>query len=85
MVIHEKFAYQTLVEAIRKIGPEKVRPLGLFANGVPLVSDTRDDFYNQYDLGNGVLIMTHTATKVKKDLLDEVSRLLALGLEVKIV
>jgi hypothetical protein len=84
-VLSEYYAAQTLAEVIRKIGPEKVRPLNLAANGVPLVSDVRDDFYNQHDLGDGTLIMTHTSTRVKKDLLDEVSKRLDLGLKVEII
>lgn len=51
----------------------------------PLISDTRDDFYPQHELSPGVLIMTYSATKTKKEMLDEVSEKLGLGLEVKIV
>lgn len=84
-VIREYYAARTLVEVIRKVGPERIQPLGLAANGVPLVSRERDEFYKQHDLGDGTLVMTHTSTRVKKDLLDEVSNALGLGLEVEIV
>ena len=82
---NERYAYQTLVETIKKVGYEKVRKVDLYANRVPLVSNERDDFYDQYDIGNGVLIMTQTATKVKKNLLDTVSEKLGLSLKVEII
>ncbi len=83
--IAHRFAYDTLIEAIRNIGYEKVRALNLICCGVPLVSNTKDDFYTQHELTKGVFIMTHSSTRSKKDQLDEISKRLKLNLKVEIV
>ena len=83
--ISNRFAYDTLLETIKSIGHEKVKGLNIVYCGVPLVSDKKDDFYTQHELTRGVYIMTHSATKVKKEQLDEISKKLGLGLKVEIV
>lgn len=84
-IISHRFAYDTLVDTIKNVGYEKVKGLNIICSGVPLVSDTKDDYYTQHELTKGVLIMTHSSTKSKKDQLDEISKRLGLGLKVEIV
>lgn len=84
-VISQRYAYQTLVDAIISIGVDKVKQLNIYCAGVPLISDKKDDFYRQYEVSNGQYIMTHSATQLKKQQLDEISRYLNLGLEVEII
>lgn len=84
-VISEHLALQTLVKCIQIIGFEKVQALGIICSGVPLVSNKKDDFYNQEEIKNGLYIMTHSNTQTKKQQLDEISKRLKLGLNVEIV
>lgn len=46
-IIENRFAYETLQEVVMIVGIEKVRPLGIVQCGVPLISITKDDFYNK--------------------------------------
>lgn len=84
-IISQRFAYQTLVDSIVNIGPEKVKQLDIYCCGVPLVSNKKDDFYRQEEISKGLFIMTHSATQVKKQQLDEISKRLNLGLKVEII
>lgn len=84
-VISERFAYQTLVSCIERVGIDKVQSLGIVCCGVPLISNKKDDFYRQEEVRKGVFIMTHSATSMKKQQLDEISQRLKLGLKVEIV
>ena len=83
--ISHRFAYQTMVDAIKQIGHEKVKALNIICCGVSLVTNQRDDFYTQHELTKGVYVMTHSSTKTKKEQLDEISRRLNLGLKIEIV
>jgi hypothetical protein len=84
-VLNNRFAYQTLLETIEKIGPEQVRKLGLKQSGIELVSKNEDEFYNQHKVKGGYWVMTHSSTALKKKHLDEISKRLKLKLKVKIV
>jgi hypothetical protein len=84
-IISHRFAYHTLVDTIKVVGHEKVKKLNIICCGVPLVSETKDDFYTQHELTKGVYIMTHSSTRTKKDQLDEISKKLGLGLKTEIV
>jgi hypothetical protein len=84
-IISEKFAAQTIVDAIVEIGADKVRQLNILCCGVPLVADKPDDFYRQYQINGGLFVMTHSSTSEKKKQLDEISNRLKLGLKVQIV
>jgi hypothetical protein len=77
--IKHKKVVDTFVEAIKTIGPEKIIPLEIFRAGVPIVSTTKDDFYNQHKLGK-YLVMVHTSTKEKLAILNEINDRLGLKL-----
>jgi hypothetical protein len=83
--ISNRFAYDTLVDTIKRIGYAKVEALNVICCGVPLVSNVKDDFYTQHELAEGVFIMTHSSTKTKKEQLELISKMLGLGLKVEIV
>lgn len=80
-ISHRKVV-DTFVETIKKIGPEKIKELGIYRAGVPLVSDTKDNFYNQHKVG-GYWIMVHTSTKEKIVVLTEINQRLNLKLNIE--
>ena len=86
-VVQEFYAYQTFVEAIRKIGYRRVMELNIRRCRVALVGNEISDQYSnsQVDIGNGIYVMTHSSTQAKKQDLDRISRKLNLGLEVDII
>jgi hypothetical protein len=84
-IVSERFAYETLVRCISIIGYDRVKSLNIVRAGVPLVSHKRDDYYRQTELKPGVLIMTHSSTQDKKQVLDEISKRLHIGLRVEII
>lgn len=81
-VIKNKKVVDTFVETIKKIGPEKVLPLNLYRAGVAIVSESKDDFYNQHKIGK-YWIMTHTSTKEKIAILNEINEKLNLKLTIE--
>lgn len=83
--ISDNFAYQTLIETIKTIGVERVKQLNIICSGVPLVSNKKDDFYNQHEISRGLYIMTHSSTRTKKDQLQTISQKLNLGLKIEII
>lgn len=80
--IQNRFAYQTLCDVIKQAGAEKVAQLGIRQSGTDLVSKNEDDFYQQHTIKGGWLVMTHSSTEQKKQHIEEISRLLYLGLKV---
>jgi len=84
-VIENRFAYETLYEVVKLAGTEKVRALGIIQCGVPLVSNTLDNFYNQKEIGKGLYLITHSSTVQKRQQLERISEALKLGLKVEIV
>lgn len=78
-------AKESFVEAIKLAGVDNVRKLGLTRCNVPLVSSTKDDYYNQVEAEPGVWIITHSSTKEKKRTLETISEQLGLNWIVKIV
>ena len=84
-VIENRFAYETLYEVVKLAGTEKVRALGIVQCGVPLVSNTLDNFYNQKEIGKGLYLITHSSTVQKRQQLERISEALKLGLKVEIV
>jgi len=84
-VINNRYAYETLIEAVQKVGVQKVEGLNLKHLGLNFITKTRDDFYNQHELSGGYLILTHSSTIKKKQQLDEISDKLKLGLKVEVV
>lgn len=86
-VVIQKRASATFAEVIKLIGIEKVRALGIINCKIPLISNQRDEKYGhaQKDVGNGWLLITHCNTKMKKQILDRISRELGLGLKVEVI
>lgn len=82
IVVKNKKVVDTFVEAIKKIGPEKILPLNLYRAGVPIVSETKDDYYNQHKIGK-YWIMVHTSTKEKISVLKEINEKLNLKLNIE--
>ncbi len=81
-VVKYKKVIDTFVETIKKIGPEKVLPLNIYRAGVAIVSESKDDFYNQHKIGK-YWIMAHTSTKEKIAVLNEINERLNLKLEIE--
>lgn len=84
-VIENRFAYETLQEVVMMAGIENVRSLGIFQYGVPLISNTQDNFYNQKEILKGVYLITHSSTIQKREQIEKISRAFNLGLKVDIV
>ncbi|MCK9483906.1 MAG: type I restriction endonuclease [Candidatus Marinimicrobia bacterium] len=81
LIKHNKVV-ETFVETIKRIGPEKILPLNLYRSGVAIVSENKDDFYNQHRIGK-YWIMVHTSTKEKIAILIEINEKLNLGLVIE--
>ena len=87
-VIAENKAVDTFVEVVKKIGVDKVREIvekeNLILCRVPVISNRRDLKYGkaQKDLGNGWFLMTHCGNTKKKEIIEKISDLLHLELEV---
>ena len=84
-VIENRFAYETLQEVVVLSEIEKVRTLGIVQCGVPLVSNTQDNFYNQKEISKGLYLITHSSTGQKRQQIEKISEALELGLKVEIV
>ena len=86
-VIADKKAKVTFVETIKRIGPMKVRSMGIKCRRVPLVSNTLDKRYgiSQVPVGDGFYVITYSSTQEKKNQLDKISDQLHLGLKVEII
>jgi hypothetical protein len=72
-------------EVVKLAGTEKVRALGIVQCGVPLVSNTLDNFYNQKEIGKGLYLITHSSTVQKRQQIERISEALKLRLKVEIV
>jgi hypothetical protein len=83
-VIAERYAYETLIEALKKIGWERVRDMNIIVNKLPFISNKEYDV-DQHEIIKGVYCVTHSATKRKKEILDQISEQYNLGLKVEIV
>ncbi len=84
-VIENRFAYETLQEVVLLAGVEKVRPLGIVQCGVPLISNTQDDFYNQKEIVKGMFLITHSSTGQKRQQIEKISEALNLNLKIEII
>lgn len=81
-IFYRKVA-DTLVETIKKIGPGKIKNLGIMQNGIPIISDKKDDFYAQKLILPNFYIMTHSSTKDKLRQLHEINDCLNLGMKIE--
>lgn len=82
--IADSNASNTLVEVIQRLGIPKVENLNKTCNGFPLISTSEHPPYTQREVG-GYYIMTHSKTKTKKTLLEEIATDLGVKLKVEIV
>jgi hypothetical protein len=82
IVINRKRVIDTFVECVEKIGTERILPLNIYRSGVPIVSISKDDFYNQRKLGK-YWIMSCTSTKEKLAVLNEINEKLNLNLVIE--
>lgn len=80
--IAERKVVDTFVKTIQKIGPEKIKELNIYQSGVPLITETKDNFYNQHKLGK-YWIMVHSATRSKILQLTEINQKLNLKLNIE--
>lgn len=83
--IENRFAYETLQEVVLMAGVEKVRELGIIQNGVPLISTTQDNFYNQKEIAKGMYLITHSSTGQKRTQIEKISQALGLGIKVEVI
>jgi hypothetical protein len=83
-VIAERYAYETLIESIKKIGWEQVRDLNIVVSKLPFISNKKYDI-DQHEIVKGIYVITHSSTKRKKEILDYISDELGLNLKVEIV
>lgn len=83
--IQHNYAYETLLSTIEKIGAEHVAKLNIKWLGLPLISKTKDDFYNQHEIAGGWLVVTHSSTITKKQQLEKISKELMLDLKIEII
>ena len=83
--IENRFAYETLHEVVMMAGIEKVRDLGIIQCGVPLISSTQDNFYNQKEIAKGIYLITHSSTVQKRIQIEKISEALHLNLKVEII
>lgn len=83
-IIENHFAYETLQEIVMIAGVEKVRAVGIIQCGVPLISNTQDNFYNQKEIAKGMYLITHSSTGQKRQQIEKISNALNLNLKVEI-
>ncbi len=83
-VIQGKTAAQTMAETIKYFGLENVRALRLTVSGVDLVSTSKHPKYGQVQVGK-FFVCTHSNTKSKKKLLEDLSIKLNRPLKVEII
>ncbi len=80
-IIKHKKVVDTFVKTLNKIGLSKIIPLEIYRAGVPIVSNTKDNFYNQHKSGK-YWIMVHMSTKEKLAVLKEINEKLNLSLKI---
>ncbi len=86
-ILQERDAATTFVAAIVEAGPLRVRQLGLKHCRINIVSTTKDKKYSdaQREVERGLYVLTHSSTKAKKNILDQISETFQLGWKVEIV
>jgi hypothetical protein len=82
-VYFENKASETFTKVIRKLGVEAVAALGLHVRNTDLISKTRSE-YSQAE-ADGYLILTHSSTDEKRDLLLEIASRLRQKIVVEVV
>ncbi len=83
-VIEEPRAIATFTKVIERLGIANVRKLGLTANTIPLVSNAKDLYRPQKQVG-GYYISSNSSTKAKKNILEQIAKEMHLNITVEIV
>ncbi len=81
--LKETTAADTFCKTVEEMGLERVRALGKSINNFPLISHEKHDTYTQSKVGN-FYVMTHSSTRAKKDLLEDIGSRLGFALRVSI-
>ena len=86
-ILQEHDAATTFVSAIVEAGLVRVRELNIKFCRINIVSTTKDKKYGkaQREAAPGLFVLTHSSTKDKKKMLDEISEALNMGWNVEIV
>lgn len=86
-IIENRFAKDTLLELVQKVGVGKVRSVGMVQCGIPLVSNTIDNAYgnSQIDVGEGWYLITNSSTIQKRQQIEKISEAFNLGLKVETI
>lgn len=83
-VFYEDKASDTFTKVIQKFGVKAVAAIGLRVRNTELVSKTKSDSYQQAE-ADGYLVMTHSSTDEKRDLLLELAAKLGQKIAVEVV
>lgn len=84
-VIWERQAKDSLIKAIQRIGIERADSVpDIQCDGLPLITNHKDDRKELYPLAKGWWICTHSSTLTKMKQLQKISDTLRLGLKVEI-
>ena len=81
--IQKKFAYETFIEVLEKIGLDKIMALNILDAGIPLISNQRHAVAKQHLAKNGYYIKTHSSSLQKKMLLERIAKELNVNLVVE--
>ncbi|MEG1726021.1 MAG: hypothetical protein RR313_11560 [Anaerovoracaceae bacterium] len=86
-VVENRFAKDTLLQVVQKIGIDKVRSVGVIQCGVPLISNTIDSVYgnSQVDVADGWYLITHSSTGQKKQQIEKIADALGIDMKVEIL
>jgi hypothetical protein len=83
-VVDRRTGADTFADVVEWFGLEAVRALNRKVNGIPLVGDKPHSKYNQLRRGK-FLIVTHSSTKSKKEILEQMAAALGKRITVEIV
>jgi len=87
-IIQNSTARDTFVEALKKMGMEKVRRLGIITCKEPLVSPSKSEnrrYAAQQPFCDGYYIFTYTSTEKKRDYLEKIAKRLGETITVEII
>ena len=82
--IYERFAAETFVSCIKKIGIDRVKALNIPINRELLVSDRKSERYNSVQV-DSLFIMTHSSTSQKKEILEQIAAKLGILISINVV
>jgi hypothetical protein len=81
-VIEGNNVTETYFTCINKIGLNKIIPINIYRYGIPLISETKNNFYTQKNV-SGYWIMTQLSTNAKLAILKEINKSLNLNLKIR--